>query len=118
MLNDNQRSQMTAMQAMLMTETGTIMRKTLVANGIGGQTVSEASAGTVMCRVAPSGQSPQERAIAERLGLLMPFTVVVPNGTVVSEKDAIVVAGRRFEVKGVIRHSLATALRCVCVAVT
>jgi len=70
-----------AMRTMLnasLPDTAQVQRKTLTSDGAGGFTEAWTTVATVACRVAPSGQSPQERAIAERLASTSIWTLTVP----------------------------------------
>jgi len=95
-------------------DTAQVRRKSLTSDGAGGYTESWSTVAAVACRVAPSGQSPQERVIAERLTATAIWTVTLPAGTDVRPADRIVVGSRAFEVVGVLARSYELARRVVC----
>ena len=109
-----------AMRTMLnasLPDTAQVQRKTLTSDGAGGFTEAWTTVATVACRVAPSGQSPQERAIAERLASTSIWTLTVPALTDVRPADRLVVGGRTFEVAAVLARSDEISRRVVCVEV-
>jgi len=98
-------------------DTAQVQRRSLTGDGAGGFTESWSTVATVACRVAPSGQSPQERVIAERLTATSVWTVTLPALTDVQSADRIVVGTRTFEVIGVLARSDELARRVVCTEV-
>ena len=110
-------AELTAMRATLnasLPDTCEISRVTLEPDGAGGQTETWETIVTVACRVAPSGRSPQERVIAERLSNESTWTLTLPAETDVQAGDRIVVGTRTFRVAGVLTRSFETARRVVC----
>lgn len=98
-----------------LTETATVQRVTRTGDGMGGFSESWATVATVSARVAPLGNSPQERVIAERLTGVTLWTVTLPAGTDVTDADRIGISGRTFEVTGMLGpQSLEAARRAVC----
>ena len=98
-------------------DTAQVQRKTLTGDGAGGYTESWATVATVACRVAPSGQSPQERVIAERLTATSTWTLTIPALTDVQPADRIVVGAQTFDVVAALARSEEIARRVVCVEV-
>lgn len=94
-------------------DTCAVQRVTLAAAG-GGQAETWNTVTTVACRVAPSGRSPQERAIAERLGNVSAWTLTLPALTDVRVGDRLTVGARTFAVAGVLARSNEIARRAVC----
>jgi head-tail adaptor len=101
----------------LQPDTCQVQRVTLTPDGAGGQTESWSTVATVACRVAPSGQSPQERAIAERVASVSTWTLTLPAETDVRPADRLQVGTRTFEVVGVLARSFEIARRVVCTEV-
>lgn len=113
-------AELTAMRATLnasLPDTCEISRVTLEPDGAGGQIETWETIATVACRVAPSGQSPQERAVAERVASVSTWTLTLPAETDVRASDRLIAGVRRFEVVGVLAHSVEIARRVVCVEV-
>jgi len=94
-----------------------VSRKTTTSDGAGGQTESWGTVVTVACRVSPTGQSPQERAIADRLSGVSVWTITLPANTDVTIADRLVIGARAFEVAGVLARSYEVSRRVVCVEV-
>ena len=94
-----------------------VQRKTLTSDGAGGFTELWTTAATVACRVSPSGRSPEERAIAERLSSTSIWTLTVPALTDVQPADRIVVGSRTFEVVVAMARSTEISRRVVCTEV-
>ncbi len=94
-----------------------VQRRTLTSDGAGGYTESWNTVATVACRVAPSGQSPQERVIAERLTATSVWTITLPAETDVRPADRLLVGTRTFEVAGVLARSEEIARRVICTEV-
>ena len=98
-------------------DTAQVQRKTLVSDGAGGYTESWSTVATVACRVSPSGRSPEERVIAERLAATSVWTITLPALTDVTVADRIVVGARTFEVVGVLARTEEISRRVVCTEV-
>lgn len=114
MLTDADLARMRGAQESIMTDTCQVQRATLMPDGAGGQIESWGAVATVSCRVAPSGNLPQERAIAERLSSVSTWTITLPVGTDVQPADRLVVGSRTFEVVEALARSLETARRVIC----
>lgn len=95
----------------------TISRNTQVSDGAGGWTESWAVLATVACRIAPTGNQPQERVIAERLTTSQGYTVTLPAETPITTKDRIIKGGRTFDVVGVMERTEEISRRVVVVEV-
>jgi len=96
-------------------DTAIIQRATRASDGMGGFDETWSNAGTVECRVSPSGREPEERMIAERLGSVTLWTVTLPAETNVTAADRIAVDSRAFEVVAVLaRRSYEISTRVVC----
>lgn len=98
----------------LLPDTCEISRVTLEPDGAGGQTETWETIATVACRVAPSGQSPQERAVAERVASVSTWTITLPAETDVKVGDRLTIGARTFAVAGVLARSNEIARRVVC----
>lgn len=82
-----------------MTSTVTVTRPSGSSDGLGGQTLSWATQSpTIGFRTTQLGQ--QERAVAERLGLVTPAVVVVPHDSTVAVRDRLTIEGHTFDVVG------------------
>lgn len=79
-------------------DTAVVERPTDVSDGAGGQTRSWVTVATPKCRLAPSGQTPNEREIAASIGAPALWIIQLPAATDVTVKDRLTVLGRRFEV--------------------
>ncbi len=101
----------------LQPDTAQIQRRTLTPDGAGGHAESWNTVATVACRIAPSGLSPQEQVIAERLTATSIWTITLPALTDVRPADRLLVGARTFEVVGVLARSEEIARRVVCVEV-
>lgn len=91
-----------AVQADFLPDTCEIINYTVAADTRGGQTDTWEVAGqgvVVACRVASSGLTPDERAIAQRISTERMYLVTLPNGTTITALDRILWSGRTFEVK-------------------
>lgn len=101
-------------QALTLTETATISRKTSVSDSMGGYTDTWATASTATARVAPANS----RDMAILGGRIVEGTVLkitLPAGTNVTQSDRIVIGARSFEVLAVSAHTVETARVCLCV---
>ena len=87
-------------------DSATVKRRTLTSDGAGGFTESWATQATVACRLAPSGLSPAERVISDKVTATSTWTITMPALTDVGVADRIVIGGSRtFEVVGVLTSS-------------
>ncbi len=91
-----------------------LSRKTLVDDTMGGKTETWATVATTTCRVALSGQTPQEKAIADRLASITLYTLSMPVGTDARAADRIAVGGRTFEVVSPLPQTDGVRLRIIC----
>ena len=113
-------AEITAMKTTLdasLPDSAQVSRKALTSDGAGGFTEVWTSAAAVACRIAASGQTPQEKAIAARLGATSVWTLTFPASTDVKVADRVIVGSRTFEVAGVLAHSWEIGRRVVCVEV-
>lgn len=94
-----------------------VQRRSLTSDGAGGYNEAWSTVATVACRVAPSGQSPQERVIAERLESMSIWTLTVPALTNVRPADRIILGTRTFEVVAALARSTEISRRVVCTEV-
>lgn len=98
-------------------DTAQVQRKTLTPDGAGGFTESWATVATVACRISPSGRSPEERAIADRLTATSAWTLTVPALTDIQPSDRIIVGNRTFEVVAALSRSTEIGRRLMCIEV-
>lgn len=82
----------------LMPDSAQIRRSTSTPDGLGGSTSTPATVATVACSVEPSGNTSEERAIAERIQATVLWTITVPVGTSVQADDDILIAGKTYHV--------------------
>lgn len=94
-------------------ETCAITRNTPVEDAYGGETESWATAATVAARIAPTGQTPAERSIADQVQTAVTASIVLPQSADVRAGDRLVIGSRTFEVQGVVKPSLAAVQRAV-----
>lgn len=115
MLTASELASMRTTQQQTLVEACTIVRRTLVSDGAGGQTSTETSVSS-LCRVAPSNNMPADRMLAGAQQDQVLWRITLPAGVDVRSADRIDVGARSFEVKGVYGPwSAMTALVCVCV---
>ena len=113
LLSAQEITDMRSEQSGTLPDTVVIWRYTTASDGMGGQTETWASAGTVNGRLSPAGRAGAETIIAERLTAAEPWVITVPTGTSVKERDRLGVGSRTFEVEFVNEHAAwETALRC------
>lgn len=117
MITPDELAAMRATQVETLPDTCQVRRKTLTSDGMGGQIENWETVTTVACRVAPSGHSPQEQVIAERMSATSTWTLTLPADTDVTAADRLVVGARTFEVAAVLARSFETARRVVCTEV-
>lgn len=94
-------------------DTATILRRTLVPNGRGQQSVTYTAAGTTACRLAPSGR-PRSTDVpaAESTRQAEEFIVTLPCGAGVEETDRLLVGGVTYTItSAVIERSQALCQR-------
>lgn len=78
--------------------TATVLRKSTVSDGAGGQTDSYTNIGTFPCSYAPALVTPYERERFERITAQGIWRFVFPAGTTILPTDRLTVDGRSFEV--------------------
>lgn len=99
-------------------DTADIQRLTLTTDSAGGYTESWSSvASGVACRIAPSGNAPFERIIADRLASASTWTITLPALTDIRPDDRIVSGGLVYQVVGVAGRSYEISRRVVCTRV-
>lgn len=82
----------------------TVSRATVVADNRGGRITTWSTVEAGVCKLNTAGQSTlssNERVIAERLGWDVVYSVSLPNDTLLTPADRLVVNGRTMEVGGV-----------------
>ena len=81
-----------------------VLRTVATPDGQGGSTEVEAVVEAGGCLLTPGGTRPEELAIAERASAQAPYVVRnMPHQSGVTAHDVLRIAGRRFEVFGVLR---------------
>lgn len=108
---------MQAVQEEALPGTCVISRRTLTSDGMGGNSESWLSVGTVSCRVSPATESGAERPVAERPLEVGPWIITTPHNTDVTPKDRVTWEGRTFEVTASLGKSWETARRVVSIEV-
>jgi len=84
------------------------------ADGMGGESAQSVTSTVYPCRVAPLGQTPAERAVADRLSGVAACVVTLPAGADVRAGDSILHGTLTYSVVAVLRRSEATVTRVVC----
>lgn len=79
-----------------------VTRDVMTSDGFGGFTRAPATVATVPCRLRPAGQG-AEQVIADRAGFQQPYAVELPTSVDARPGDRLVIAGRAFEIGGVVR---------------
>jgi hypothetical protein len=107
-----------------MTETAVVERKARDDDGAGGliesfemvtQPDEALRAGILPCSISPTARSTaDERIIAERLEVLVPYTLRFPNGADVRIGDRVAVDGRHFMVRAFNQSTHQVELKVVC----
>lgn len=99
-------------------DTATVARATTVSDGAGGRTETWATVATTRCRVAPGGNLPAERIVADRVKSTVVWSVTLPATVDVRATDRVLVGTRTFEVIGVLApRSFGVLARVVAVEV-
>lgn len=115
MLPADELSEMRAVQALVMPESGQLKRKS-VTNTATGTTDSWTNSGSPFsCRIDTLGSSPQERVIADRLGDHVGYVLMAPFDIAAQLGDHIVIGSRTFNVVGFLEKSYQTAKKIVCI---
>ncbi len=118
MLTPNELQDIRAEANQILVETAEIRRRQTVPDGAGGFTVSWQPVGTVKCRLAPVGDSAQERAIADKLTAKVILTVLLPAETDIRHTDRLVVGSRILEVVGVFAKTEEIVRKVIAAEVT
>jgi len=109
---------MRAAQETAMQESCTVTSGSVVDDGLGGFSTTFVTSGSCVCRLGVSGLQPQEKLMAEKLNVVLPYVVTVPVGTAIEEGERLIISGRTYEVKAVLQGGLwETALRVMCAVV-
>jgi len=98
----------------ILPDTCTIKRCSRTADGAGGFTEAWSDVATVKGRLAPAGARPDERAVADRLGVLVEWALTLPALTDVGPGDRVSIGGRTLEVVWVFTRSTEVARRVLC----
>lgn len=94
--------------------TVTVTRSSVTSDGFGGQTEAWAAIGTVAARVSPTG-SGSESITAGGVVAVAPWTVTLPWGTDITERDRMAYGGQTLEVISTSTpRDWGTAVRCDC----
>ena len=80
-----------------------VLRETRVSDNRGGTTVTVTSVEAGSCALRTVGNQPEERALADRLGWSVPYSVDLPFSTILTPRDDLDINGRTFEVGGVLK---------------
>ncbi len=91
----------------------TIWRATITTDDAAGAVETWASIEATVCRVGKTGK-PQELALAERRGILEPYTVTLPYNSTAASGDQVRALSRVFRVLDVLHGSWDTAARAIC----
>jgi head-tail adaptor len=105
-------------QNLALPDAAQIRRKTEVNSALGVEETWANHGSPVACRIGRIDRQPEERAIVERVGALVGYTVTLPASTDVTEADRLIISSRTFEIIGVIKKSYETALKLICVEMT
>lgn len=96
-------------------ETATIRRMTEASDGMGGRRKMPATLSVELpCRLAPLGQSAQERIIAERLTGVTAYVATLPAESDVQMEDELEIRGHTLRVIAILGSSFETARRVAC----
>ncbi len=98
-------------------ETVYIQTLTETATATSGRSQAWNTTTTTTGRIAPLGNSGEERELASRLGSVQGYVVTLPADTVVTNQNRLQISGRQFDIKATLKRSSQTALRLVCVEV-
>lgn len=114
-------SELEAMRATLdgsLPDSCQVRRATLASDGAGNLVPTWATVATVACRKSPTGNTPTERAVADRMGSQVLWTVTLPAETDVRPSDRLqIVGGDLLEVVAPLPRSWEICLRVVCIEV-
>lgn len=108
---------MKATQELNLPETVFVQELTETSDGAGGSSQAWNTTVTTTGRIAPLGNSGEEREIARRLGNVQAYVITLPVATVVDEQSELQISGRQFQINATLKRSNQTALRLVCVEV-
>ncbi len=99
-------------------ETGQIQRHTRTPDGRGSYTEGWNTLATVPCLRTPRElQTPDEKAIADRMGVATLWTISVPAGQDVKPADQIVIGSTTYQVLSVLRKTTELARRVIAAEV-
>jgi len=99
---------------MAMPDSCAIQRGARTRDGAGGSTTATATVATVPCRLRPAGGG-DERTIADALQWVVAYTVSLPWGTGLIPTDTLLIAGRTFQIGGVLKGgAYSKDYRAVC----
>lgn len=92
-----------------------LVRDTATSDDAGGTTVVEATVESGGCDLTAGLTRPDERDVAARTQAATPYVITLPYATAAVASDRLVVAGRTFEILGVLKDGfLGTDARAVC----
>ncbi len=111
-------AELTALDEAAMTATATIRRYISVSDGSGGTTDTYSNVGTYPCRINVLRLQPTDRTIAGEILNVSNFSIHLPLGTDVRNKDQILVGSRTFEVDKALNHTWQTSLRVTVAELT
>jgi hypothetical protein len=118
MFNSEELGQLRELQESAMPDTVTVLRITVQDDADhGGSIEQETTLETTHGRQEPTGLSPEEQTIAARAAGKITTNWILPYSSQAEDTDIVIAGGRRYLVLGVMRKSLATARRLVCVEV-
>lgn len=92
-----------------------LVRDTATSDSEGGTTVIEATVEAGGCDLRAGLTRPDERAVADQTQATTPYVITLPYATSAVATDRLMVAGRTFEILGVLKDGfLGTDARAVC----
>ncbi len=114
MLSVGEITQMRAVFNRTMTDECLIERYIETSDGQGGTTHVWTTVGVVTCRLAPSGNSPAERDVANQLQATSLWTITMPAGTIVLPPDRIALDSETYQVVKALTRTVELERRVVC----
>lgn len=116
MLSTAQLTSMRDAAALALPETGTVARRTMASDSAGGFTVTEASAGTVACRLDPvSNRDAILQTYAERIGSRPVFILNLDYGSNLVVGDEVTISAVSYEVIGILERSWEVTMQALVV---
>lgn len=93
-----------------------LLRTTTVDDGEGGGTDTEAVAESGYCILTAGATRPEEKSLADQRGATVPYVLrLLPWDSTITAADVVRIAGRRFEVLGVLKpNTMRAALTAIC----